>query len=235
MNIHINKEEHEYLKPFVYSEQQIGSKLYGTNTENSDTDILCIYKWDDEFDIRWGHMLNNHQFQYKDTDNNIDYIYTTYNQFIKNQQNGDSTINSDVMLFTKLISIDKAMQFCRTHRVIKAYLGFAKRDIKQYKQAPDKLIHAIRGLYMAQSLIKNEIPTLDGIRQSINNMKIFPERKLLLNYLINLEKQLREEFRILFDKDEIKLCYIPEMDGEYNRRKLFQKLLDSNNTREFKY
>ena len=72
---------------------------------------------------------NVHQFQYKDIENNIDYIWISNEQFFKNQASGESTINSDIILFADFLEESSKLNMCRTYNVMKAYLGFAIRDL----------------------------------------------------------------------------------------------------------
>ena len=72
MNIIINKEERDYLEKSVLRRFTIGSQLYGTNNSESDTDILSIYETS-ELELMSG-LPNFHQFQWKDTENNIDWL-----------------------------------------------------------------------------------------------------------------------------------------------------------------
>ena len=59
---------------YSIEEYVFGSKLYGTDNENSDTDILVIYKCP----IAWKKYINTlpnfHMFQYDDCENNKQFI-----------------------------------------------------------------------------------------------------------------------------------------------------------------
>jgi len=172
MNIFITKEEHDYLQEHLLDTTiLIGSKMYGTDDEESDTDYLCIIKPIlNTVLTEWYNCLPNiHQFQYKDLENKIDYIYTTELQFYKNMYSGDSTINTDVCIYHNKIPIRNI----RTYKIIKSYLGFAKRDIKFLKKDKAKLLrnnthhelisrisHINRGLYNANCLLSDIRPDL---------------------------------------------------------------------------
>jgi predicted nucleotidyltransferase len=220
MNIIINKEEHLFLQSQVLQSIKIGSHLYGTNNENSDIDFLCIYKTS-EVELHSG-LPNFHQFQYKDIENNIDWNYCSELQFWKNLQSGDATINADIVLFTDLYT--NKLEICRTYKVIKAYLGFAKRDLKDIKKdTKRKLIHAARGLYCAESLINNKLPTKLDIQNIYTQL-------LDKDDLITKEKNLRIKTNDLYDSNQLDNYYIEKCDNT-----LWQKLLESNNTKEFRY
>ncbi len=220
MNIKITKEEHEFLKRHQVTEIVIGSKLYGTEEEGSDTDFLCIYNkpssWSDS------NLPNFHQFQYDDVRNNCQYIWTTEEQFWKNQMSGDSTINSDVILFGEKYSDLAKLELCRTYKVIKGYLGFAKRDLKEYKKK-NKLFHIARGLYCAEKLIYGKLPTLYDVQNRCRNIINVP-------VLRSKENQLRLKCNSMFNEGLLGMYYIPKVSSP-----LYQKLLDSNNTKEFRY
>lgn len=223
MNIIINKEEKEYLHGLVIKKITIGSHLYGTNNENSDIDYLNIYKTT-ELELNSG-LPNYHQFQYKDP-NNIDWLYTSELQFWKNFYSGDSSINTDVVLFTDYVNDDKKLKLCRTYKVIKAYLGFAKRDLKQINKDSSKLFHAKRGLYCADKLINGKLPLISDIQDIYNGVTM----DITLQGLIWIENEIRTKLNELYNSNEIKSYYI-----EQTKNTLFDKLLDSNNIKEFKY
>lgn len=233
MNIHISKEEHNYLQNKILYRVTIGSRLYGTETPTSDTDILCIY--DGGFlktQIRPHGLPNIHQFQYKDLENNIDYIYTTIDQFFHNLQSGDSSINADVLLldtaFPYVAGRSNAYDLCRTYKVIKGYIGFAKRDLKHYKEGIHKIRHAHRSLYMAEQLMQNKIPYLCDIQRIYE----YPYDR---DKLIDIEKQLRKELNNMFESNQIHLYYIEDITENTPGKTLTQKLFESNNIREFRY
>ncbi len=223
MNIKINREESEYLFNLELNRYLFGSRLYKTNKEDSDSDILIIYKsFHKESDI---YYPNYHQFQYDDIENNIQYIFSSEEVFYKNLLSGDSTINSDIVLFNdNFKNIEDKLNLCRTYKIIKAYLGFSKRDIKMFNKGKNKLFHIQRGLYTAEKLINNEIPIIDDFKNfNIND----------LEELSNKEKQLREIINDMFDKDLLTLY--PKNSLISGKNSLEIKLIESNNIKEFKY
>lgn len=226
MNIHISKEEHEFLLEHKNTEFLFGSHLYGTNTKNSDKDILITYNYPKEWFPYILPYPNIHQFQYKDIENNIDYIWVSNEHFFKNQASGESTINSDIVLLDSGIINTNKIYMCRTYNVLKGYLGFAKRDIKHWKEGKHKLQHASRGLITVKKLWNFEIPTKDDIINSYN-----------INYDVHTKKSLEEEVSKMrniindaFNNGELKMFM-----QQFLKDPLLQKLIDSNNVREFKY
>jgi len=69
--------------------------MYGTDNENSDTDILHIYVQTKEESNSFVKFQNHHQLQFKK--DNVDYIFTDIFTFLKNLMSGDSTINFEVI------------------------------------------------------------------------------------------------------------------------------------------
>jgi predicted nucleotidyltransferase len=229
MNIKISKEEHEYLNEHLIESFVIGSHLYGTQNENSDMDVLCIYDNEHLMSISpeiCNYLPNYHQFQYDDTENNKQYIWTSKEQFFKNLFSGDSTINADVIMFYE--SLHNRLQICRTYKVIKAFIGFANRDLKDIKKK-NKLFHAHRSLYCASMLLRNELPTLEDIKH-------IAEQPYDVAFLREWNKNLRELCNELYEKGHLEMYCIPAMPKSLTpQNKLLNSLVYANNTKEFKY
>lgn len=167
MNLHINKDKFDFLMSTkIVGKFVIGSHLYKTNDEYSDTDYLIIYY---PFKNQLlSAFTNHHQFQYKDTENNIDYNFVDIITFVRNLIKGDSTINYE-LLYSEEFKQSKLGFLCnyieefRTYTIIKAYLGFADRDLrllKQRKNDKDRLaglFHAQRSYIMAQDIVDRNV------------------------------------------------------------------------------
>lgn len=169
MNIKITKPEFERLYSWRITQFTVGSKLYETHNNDSDTDILVIVKFPNEW--AYNYFPSNHQFHYDDLENNIQYIFSSERQFWQNQMSGDSTINSDVILFHDGFTFnnnkeaeDYKISLCRTYKVIKAYLGFAKRDISMIGKK-NKEFHIWRSLYTAEMIITGLKPQITDIQE----------------------------------------------------------------------
>lgn len=178
MNIHFtDKILKEQLDNSTIFKIEVGSGMYKLKTPESDTDILCIYL-EGSLNLT-GITQNHHQFQYKDTENNIDYVYTSLSQFIKNIISGDSTINYEVLqspefkaefsdLYFFVNKLDKI-------NIIKSYLGMAKRDIKAFKKEPSakKAYHIKRGVLFANAIMRNRdiFETLDTMRTHLKETR----------------------------------------------------------------
>lgn len=227
MNIKIYKKEYEELlnKSTIFNKTVIGSRLYGTNKTTSDTDILIIYEYDFKSDL---YYPNYHQFQYDDVKNNIQYILVSKRQFFKNLFSGDSTINADVVMFNSkpLMSDNEILNTLRTYNIIKAYIGFAKRDIKDYlnKRGKNKMFHIQRGLYCADELMNERVPDVKTLSTFVD---------IDVNHLKDKEETLRARCNDMFNSGELTMYpRNPIIEPESNLERL---LIEANNIKEFKY
>jgi predicted nucleotidyltransferase len=159
MNIHFkNKKLFNELMQNKIFEIEVGSYMYNLQNENSDKDILIIYI-DSVFNR--GTLNSHHQLQYNDENNNINYIFTSLEQFCLNIITGDSTINYEVLQSNefkkKFPNLRDALNYYNT-KIIKSYLGMAKRDLKTIRKRynPKTASHFIRGLYFAEAIMNNE-------------------------------------------------------------------------------
>lgn len=220
MNIIISYDEQQFLEQRIIRRFKIGSHLYGTNTAQSDTDYLCIYEPSEE-ELHSG-LPNFHQFQYKDIEHHTDWNYCSMLQFWKNLYSGDATINADIILFTDFQP--NKLEICRTYKVIRAYLGFGKRDLKDAKRNnPKKLIHAARSLYCAESLIDNVLPDVTEIQRLYKS-------PIEYDKMVEKEAILRAKVNELYNQSRIHNYYIAPCENP-----LWQKMRDANNIREFRY
>lgn len=205
MNIHItNKKEFQKLFNSTIFKIEIGSSMYGLTNDKSDKDLLCIYATSDN-ELNSFHM-SHHQLQYKE--NNIDYIFVNIHAFLRNCLSGDSTINLEVICSDKLKGTileelyDMRFSFYN-YKILRSYLGLAKRDIKRIDidgndthTKNKKITHAYRGLCFAKKIIKNEElilseNELNFIKQSIWNIDNFSDRKEYANIILTEVESLR--------------------------------------------
>lgn len=223
MNIKINDNELELVSIYIQNSYIIGSRLYNTHTDESDYDILYIIK---PFIKSDAYYPNNHQLQYDSSDGRKQYMFTTKERFYRNLFSGESTINADVIMFTDFddLSVSERLNYCRTYNVIKAFLGFAKRDLKHYHNGKNKKFHVVRGLYCAEKLMNNELPKLEELSSYIELGK---------DDLIKKCSELRNRCNDMFNSKELtlfpkELIFEPENSLE-------KKIMESNNILEFKY
>ena len=223
MNIKITKDEFEYFKENTIAafETVIGSRMYGTSNEKSDTDILIVHE---EFFEADRYYPNYHQLQYDDIKNNIQYILTTDRKFYLNLFSGDSTINADVVLFYLDETDEEKLNMLRTFNIIKAFIGFAKRDIKFINKGKNKLFHIERGLYCAEELLNNRLPNIEMFK-NFGNCDI--------ELLMQKEKTLRTQCNNMFDNGE--LTMFPKLPIIDPVNSLESKIIEANNITKFKY
>ena len=226
MNIKITKEEFDYIKDngdFIF-DVVIGSRMYGTAKEDSDTDKLTVCKSLFYSDL---YYPNFHQLQYDDVENNTQHIICSERQFYHNLFSGDATINADVVLYHFNWSDERKLNILRTFNIIKAFIGFAKRDLKQISKGKNKLFHIERGLYCAHQLLHNELP-------DIKTIKGFADGKGSdIAQLKNAEELLRKECNDQFDRGELTMFPKEPVIGPLNS--LEAKVIEANNIKEFKY
>ena len=201
MNIHF-KDEDLFSKLFatkIYSEI-VGSRMYGFNGIESDIDFLHILPIPDI--IQKDIFRTHHQLQFKQ--NNEDHVFVFLDTFFKNTFNGDSTIiNYEVFQEIKpTTSLDwciKYKEYLNVYTIIRAYLGFAKRDIKYFQYSNDlrskkrKLKHIYRG-YLSAKLILDKKFTISALK----NDKMF---KKIDNYDENFDFKAELETISLFRKE----------------------------------
>ena len=242
MNLHIDKNEFDLLmNSKLVGQFVIGSKLYGLDDADSDTDYLVIYH---PFRNQLQSPFNNHhQFQYKDAENNADYNFVDSITFIKNLIKGDSTINYELLHSEqfKSCSLSFLMSFIpafRTYTICKAYLGFANRDLKmlnQRKTHKDKLsgmLHAKRSYYYAASIFE------ENFKLDLVELKVYKEHLRTLSYI---DPKYLSESREVIDNYR-KQIINPAMENKTIARYLepqvqhlidlhFQKAIEINDTK----
>lgn len=168
MNIHFeDKEVFEELKRISLFKTKMGSWMYGTNDEYSDTDFLYIYMPSEDEIVSMA--SNHHQFQYKE--NGVDHIFTDIFTFLKNSLSGDSTINFEIINHESLIDsklsfiYDMRLAF-HNYKIIRSYLGLARRDLKYISKGKDdrdknkKLNHVLRGYSFCLAILNKKFNTL---------------------------------------------------------------------------
>lgn len=205
MNIHFtDKELFEKLKSATIAKCVVGSHMYGTNTETSDTDYLYIYATS-ENELN-SFIKTHHQLQYKE--DGIDYNFVSLHNFMNNTLNGDSSINFEVINSDALIGTD--LEFLNTYKksfltytIVRSYLGFARRDIKHFFRAETeydklkRLKHIVRGYLYSNDMINGCFDFNDcnkrllSIELNVANNKQLKEYELLIS---NLRNVLTEKF-----------------------------------------
>lgn len=223
MNIKITKEQHKRLCKSKYIEHEFGSRLFGTNRPDSDYDYMRVYDYDSVFNERFKGLPNIHSYQFDDVENNTQYIWVSEEQFWGNLFSGDGTIHSDILLFSaKTEKKERALRMCRTFKIIRAYCGVAKRDLKLHS-SKNKLFHANRSLYIAECLIENKMPNIEDIQK----LSLSLQSK---EWCSNKEIELRNIASDMYQNHQLHNYYIPKTEDE-----LLNIMLQANNTRQFQY
>lgn len=224
MNIHIkDKSLFEQLKENSIFNIEIGSGMYGTSDENSDKDLLFIYK---PFLLeRNSFSITHHQFQYKE--DNTDYLFINIYTFIRNALNGDSTINFEIInspllkntIFSYLY--ENRYDFYN-YKIVRSYLGLARRDSQfVFKTNDDReqnktISHIIRGFYFADRITKGDMnPIIEGeLLQIINKVKTLTlnkDKKQILQEYMGYVSELREELNL----NKFKLQNYMSIENQY--------------------
>ena len=226
MNIKITLEQHKYLETLSFKEYLFGSQLHGIASKTSDFDYVRVLE--DEFYDRFNtlavYLPNIHSWQY-DGDG-VQYIYMTESQFYRGLFSGDGNNLANIVLLSG--EFDNPLFLCRTYKIIKGFIGVAKRDLKLHGNLDKKKFHALRSMYMAEKLINNELPTVEGIQLLHENYSgcYLPSKESLQNK----EQELREQLNNMLNKGEIDLY--PKF---VEKDELVQIMTSSNNVKEFKY
>lgn len=224
MNIHItDKSLFENLKLATITKVRIGSHIYKTNNEDSDIDYLYIYATSDN-------ELNSpfkvhHQLQY--IENGIDHNFVSIHNFIHNCINGDSSINFEVIFSDELnnscldfLTDDIIKNNLITFTIIRAYLGFAKRDVKHFSKYKDdynrkkRLGHIIRGYIYSYNMINNTFDfdlSNKEFKEIIDNISVSDYDEYLKVYS-ELIKNLRTELITLYDSKVLNIPKIIDVD-----------------------
>lgn len=244
MNYKITAEQNARLEEYSNHKLLFGSRLFGNFTPESDFDYIRIYDFEEVFGKEEIYSLPNvHSFQYDDVENNAQYVWMTERQFLSSIFSGDGTHCIDSLLFSyeyyidndrelslfrgdKVILDEIKLKRFRTYKIIKAYLGVAKRDLKLHGNDPKKRYHAERSIYIAAKLFYGELPTL----YDISNIFKYPRETR--ETLQEAEKVLRNELNNALEMGKIQMYEPVESLFSDDLLELFYGL---NNIREFKY
>lgn len=211
MNIHITKEEfNELTSDKIIGQFVIGSKLYGIDNVDSDTDYLVImYPFKNK---RYSPFNNHHQFQYKDVENNIDYNFVDVIDFIDNLVSGDSTVNYELLHSpefqqnTEIGWLSEYLPHFRTYNIIKSYAGLVLRDIKYYSKrtGSDKIsgyCHIKRGFNFTQDLFYNKF-SFELNETLLKLIKLSPPPEShILNELPDIKEEIQEFRKNVLNKE----------------------------------
>lgn len=162
VNIIISEEHHKHLQGFVEFSVEFGSGMKGTAGQGSDCDFLHFIPVPGF--MAWDFINHNHQLQYREE--GFDHIYTTIPMFMKALCEGDTTINHEIVCHnaldgTPLSNLKHWLDDLNNYRVLKAYLGIAKRDCKDLRKMFKSQDH--RAMNKKLSFIKDNMYFVDEI------------------------------------------------------------------------
>jgi hypothetical protein len=150
--------------------------------------------------------------------------------FIKNLVSGDSTVNYEIIHGEEIKSTDLSFLYdykndFSTFNIAKAYLGFAKRDIKSYNNRIDStekrgaLLHILRSNYFAYHIINNNV-NINSIYEKLRSKKTIINAYKDINilfFIVNQEEEitnkLRKELTDLHNKNKITRYLKPEIQN----------------------
>jgi predicted nucleotidyltransferase len=217
MNIHITDTElfNKLLDSTIFS-TEIGSRMYGTANEKSDTDILHIYKTSDK--ELYSILNSHHQLQYKK--DNVDYIFVSLHSFLRNCLSGDSTINfevinNDYIVGSSLSFLYDLRKEFYNYKIMRSYLGFGRRDLKHISKATGdyaknkKLFHAYRCYKSCKDILSNDFISVMGDAESFEYRELvyaitdYKERDKYKKDLEGKIEELRKELNIKYDSGEL--------------------------------
>lgn len=235
MNVKINKEVCDYLMDnYAKNNFVFGSHLHGVANENSDTDYIIILDnlLEDNFNTIAKYLPNIHSYQFDDIENNSQLVLMTEKQFYQNLFSGDGNMVADVVILNdnfKYLNVDcrhdsYRLFLTKTYRIIKGYLGVAKRDIKIHGNNEKKRFHAVRSLYMAEELMNNRLPTVNGI-QELRKLPLPDKEDILVK-----EDILRNKLNKMLD-DRL-ITHYPKFE---ENNEAIQIMNEANNVINFKY
>lgn len=177
MYVQIDKHMRDSLQGNVIAKMYMGSHAHGLADEDSDEDILYVY-----YDMEHGHTIFNETNGWQYKNGNVDENYQELRVFISNLITAkmcgnlealldgwtfnDQNINRECELALDVIF--KRLRDIRSYALIKSYLGYAKKDIKNARKmlAEDcpldsrdlrkKIVHIIRGIDTVAYLLHQE-------------------------------------------------------------------------------
>ncbi len=227
MNVKITKEQHEKLCKLDYEEYLFGSQLHGIANKGSDFDYVRVISdaYYEEFTTFARFLPNIHSWQY-DGENNTQYVWMTETQFFRNLFSGDGNMIADIVLLSG--KFNDSLFLCRTYKIIKGFIGVAKRDLKLHGSDRKKKFHAIRSLMMAEKLMTNILPTIEDIQFYKHHYDSNPEPSK--EQLQHKEQELRFKLNDMLNKKEITMY--PQFKEPNS---LVQVMVDTNNITEFRY
>lgn len=155
-----------------------GSRVYGTNSENSDHDYVVVTKSFNLGDatLQWSGMMAGEK---------VDLTYVDRDYLFEASEDGTNTVMFEAMHFRRkdyYLTDVGMMKDLYNYENAKAYLGLAKRDLDY----PDRIFHVNRCLYMAVQIMNKQFIDLSKIK----DIYVETNTELLKNEIKERREQL---------------------------------------------
>lgn len=211
MNIIIDETTHKQLQTFILDTIEFGSAMKNTADINSDHDYLHIISQS----TLWMQAPYNvhHLLQFNDGQN--DHIYCTPQTFVKGLLDGDSTIFHEIHQYKALTGT--CLEFLQRYNfdyytTQRAYLGIAKRDLKDCTKLFCKDERKARKKFKFALTAYNYVNSLNGSTESVeyvitNDIKDVQAQCCALSDKI---EALRKQINIAFDQNLIERTLDPD-------------------------
>ena len=203
---------------------KFGSKLYGTETQNSDTDYKCIFI-PNPITMLLGYQTktiqdNTSDSNSKNTKNDIDFEYKSIQQFLKELKNGDtgavdiafSYTNKDAVIYMHPLMnyfFNNIHNFFNIKNM-RSFLGYAQGQAQKYSINGERLY-----------ILENVKNWLDSRKEILYNTKI-------LDFYEDLLKDCQNETYCMLKRDEHN-TYIHLLGSDYmltNSYRYFSNCID---------
>jgi predicted nucleotidyltransferase len=171
--VQIGKDVSSQLEKFTIATMFMGSHAHGTNTEDSDQDIIKIFT---ESNDECFNQDNGWQYKHE----NVDFNYQSLRTFIRNVVTGESPADFEALFGgwklssrqpNQINEIFELLKQNRSYALIKSYIGYAKKDanfiiktlstnqsdkVLDFKEIKNKTSHLYRGVETAKILMNDE-------------------------------------------------------------------------------
>lgn len=237
MNIIISEDLHNKLQKYVVSTIEFGSALKGESTANSDKDLLHIVE-----SVDWwvsSSVANQHLLQFKT--GNVDHIYCNAHTFVKSLLDGDTTVFLEMHNYGGLNNT--CLEFLSKYnfifyRSLRAYLGLARRDIKDIgklwknkesmiRKINKKLKFSQQGLDFVVDHLKNNCAHVEGFDAFLSDYESAKKTILGSNEFATLKATSEySEFLELSDRYTDLTSSVREVLNDYIEKQHLHKTFD---------
>lgn len=212
MNIHLDDDNIlNVMRDSTIATFEFGSKIYGLENSDSDIDDIAIVAHNDFFanTFLWEHHTLQSVSEERDT------IFTNMQLLVRNLMTGDSTcyfetLHTNQCAGTVLEFLSDRREWFYNFATIRAFLGYARRDIKHAKDNGKRFSHALRCYYSAKMLFEDHyytnylydydksayslVKALKNDTHNMSNRDLGVEIKKVRDDIDSLRKQVSESF-----------------------------------------